>query len=92
MNRSELANMKFCPNCDNILIPKNKKLFCQACEEEFDLDKSKTLDYKIIKKIKHDDKETAPIVVRGGLKNERISGNDRKAFEEFFGKVDSDNF
>ncbi|KKM85318.1 hypothetical protein LCGC14_1290280 [marine sediment metagenome] len=84
--------MKFCPNCDNILIPKNKKWFCQACEEEFDLDVSKTNDYKIVKKIKHDDKEAAPIVVKGGLKIERISDNDRKAFEEFFGNVESDNF
>lgn len=84
--------MKFCPNCDNILIPKNKKLFCKACDEEFALDVTKTSDYKIVKKIKHDDKEIAPIVVKGGLKNERISSQDRKAFEEFFGSVESDNF
>ncbi|MFX0137860.1 MAG: hypothetical protein ACFFDN_29735 [Candidatus Hodarchaeota archaeon] len=84
--------MKFCPNCDNILIPKNKKLVCKACEEEFDLDTSKTEDYKIKKSIKHDEKESAPIVVKEGLKGDRISAQDRKAFEEFFGSAESDNF
>ena len=79
--------MKFCTNCDNILIPKNKKLYCKACNEEFDLDTSKTSEYKIVKKIKHDEKETAPIIAKEGLKPERISSQDRKAFEEFFGSA-----
>lgn len=84
--------MKFCPNCDNILIPKNKKLYCKACEEEFNLDTSKTEEYKIIKTIRHDEKESAPIIIKEGLKGERISDQDRKAFEEFFGSAESDNF
>jgi len=84
--------MKFCPNCSNLLIPKSKKLFCKACEEEFDLDVSKTDDYKIKKSIKHDEKESAPIVVKEGLKGDKISAQDRKAFEEFFGSAESDNF
>lgn len=84
--------MKFCPNCSNLLIPKNKKLFCKACEEEFDLDTSKTEDYKINKSIKHDEKESAPIIVKEGIKGNRISPQDRKAFEEFFGSAESDNF
>lgn len=83
--------MKFCPNCDNILIPKNKKLFCKACNEEFKLDE-KTNDYKIVKKIKHDEKLTAPIIVKEGLKSERISGEDRKAFEEFFDLSEADGY
>lgn len=84
--------MRFCPHCDNILIPKNGKLYCKACEEEFDLDTSKPEDYKINKSIRHDEKESAPIVVKEGLKGEKISAQDRKAFEEFFGKAESDNF
>lgn len=84
--------MKFCPNCDNILIPKNKKLYCKACEEEFDLDSSKPEDYKIKKSIKHDEKESAPIIVKERLGSDRISAQDRKAFEEFFGSAESDNF
>ncbi|MFX0104946.1 MAG: hypothetical protein ACFE75_05605 [Candidatus Hodarchaeota archaeon] len=84
--------MKFCPHCDNILIPKNKKLYCKACEEEFDLDTSKTEDYTIKKSIRHDEKESAPIIVKERIKGDRISDQDRKAFEEFFGSAESDNF
>ena len=46
--------MKFCPECDNILIPKNKKLYCKACEKEFELN-PKTDEYKIVKTIRHDE-------------------------------------
>ena len=67
-----------------MLVPKNGKLFCKACEKEFDLDKSKTDDYKIVKTIKHDEKESAPIVVKDGFRGERISGEDRKAYEDLF--------
>ncbi len=84
--------MNFCPNCDNILIPKNKKLYCKACDVEFDLDSSKTEEYKIKKAIKHDEKESAPIIVKEKLRSNRISAQDRKAFEEFFGSAESDNF
>ena len=76
--------MKFCPNCDNILIPRKRKLYCKACDEEFDLDTDQQNDYKIIKTIRHDEKENAPIIIREGLKGDRISEQDRKAFEEFF--------
>ena len=75
--------MKFCPNCDNILIPKNKKLYCKACEEDFELGENQE-EYKIIKMIKHDEKESAPIIVKEGLKSSRISAQDRKAWEDFF--------
>ena len=75
-----------------MLVPKNGKLLCKACEEEFDLDTSKTDEYRIKKSIKHDEKESAPIVIKEGLKGDRISPQDRKAFEEFFGSAESDNF
>jgi len=76
--------MKFCENCGNLLIPRNRKLYCKACDEEFNLDLSKKEEYKIVKKIKHDEKESAPIIVKEGLKSERISAQDRKAFEDYF--------
>ena len=41
-------------------------------------------DFKIGKKIRHDEKETAPIVVKETLASVKISSRDRKAFEEFF--------
>ena len=80
--------MRFCPNCENILIPRNKKLYCKACNEEFELDK----DYKIKKTIKHDEKETAPIVVKESSSSNRISAQDRKAFEEFFSGSEMDSY
>lgn len=76
--------MRFCPDCDNILIPRNKKLYCKACDKEFDLDSNKQDDYKIVKTIRHDEKEIAPIIVKEGLKGDKISDQDRKAYEEFF--------
>jgi len=76
--------MRFCPDCDNILIPRKKKLYCKACDKEFELDSNQQDDYKIVKTIKHDEKEIAPIIVKEGLKGDKISDQDRKAFEEFF--------
>ena len=75
--------MKFCPDCDNVIFPKNKKLYCKACDKEFDL-KAEADDFKIVKKIKHDEKELAPIVVKEKMNGNKISVQDRKAFEEFF--------
>lgn len=80
--------MRFCEKCDNILIPKGKKLFCKACNEEFELED----EYKIVKKIKHDEKETAPIVVKESSTSNRISAQDRKAFEEFFSGSEMDSY
>ena len=76
--------MRFCPECDNILIPRKKKLYCKACEKEFNLDTNQQDEYKIVKTIKHDEKEIAPIIIKEGLKGDKISDQDRKAFEEFF--------
>jgi len=79
-----VETMKFCPDCDNIIFPtKNKKLYCKACEKEFDLE-TEADDFKIVKKIKHDEKESAPIVVKENMSGSKISAQDRKAFEEFF--------
>lgn len=70
-------------------MPKNKKLYCKACEKEFELD-PKTDEYKIVKTIKHDEKESAPIVIKEGIKGDRISAQDRKAYEEFFDLSEAD--
>lgn len=66
-----------------MLIPRNGKLYCKACEEEFNLENDKE-GYNIQKKIRHDEKESAPIVVKEGLRGERISSADRKAYEDLF--------
>jgi len=83
--------VKFCDTCGNMLIPKNGKLYCKACEEEFDLGTNKA-DYKIQKKIHHDEKESAPVVMREGLRGERISSEDRKAYEDLFSGSDGDAY
>jgi len=82
--------MRFCENCGNMLIPKNGKLYCKACEEEFDLESKE--GYKIQKKIRHDEKEAAPIVIKEGLRSERISDEDRKAYEDLFSGSEADGY
>lgn len=74
-----------------MLIPKNRKLYCKACEEEFDLGTNKE-GYKIQKKIHHDEKESAPIIVKEGFRRERISSEDRKAYEDLFSGSDGDSY
>ena len=49
-------------------------------------------DYKIVKKIRHDDKETAPIIVKENVGKNRISAQDRKAYEEFFGSSEESGY
>lgn len=83
--------MRFCDSCGNMLIPKDGKLYCKACEEEFDLGSSQE-EYKIQKKIHHDEKESAPIIVKDGLRGERISSEDRKAYEDLFSGADGDAY
>lgn len=83
--------MRFCENCGNMLIPKSGKLFCKACEEEFELGKDKE-SYKIVKKIHHDENETAPIIIKEGLRGERISEGDRRAYEDYFGSSEADGY
>lgn len=84
--------MRFCEECGNMVVPKDGKLYCKACEKEFDLDKSKPDDYKIIKTIKHDEKESAPIVVKEAIRGDRISGDDRKAYEDLFEMSEGDSY
>jgi len=83
LKKEKIETMKFCPDCDNFIIPKNKKLYCKACDKEFDLEVESD-DFKIVKKIIHDEKESAPIVVKEAMGSTKISAQDRKAFEEFF--------
>lgn len=59
---------------------------------ELDLDTNQQDDYKIIKTIKHDEKEIAPIIVKEGHKGDKISDQDRKAFEEFFKGSEDSNY
>jgi len=76
--------MKFCPNCGNLLIPKDKMLFCKVCLQYFTLEKKDETQYFLIKQLY--DKETAPtpIIYETPLKDIHITYEDRKAREELF--------
>ena len=84
--------MKFCPACENILIPVNKKLFCKACSETYDIKKEDAEEYVIVKHIKHEDSEALPMIIKNGLASTKISAQDRKAYEEFFGKSEESGY
>jgi DNA-directed RNA polymerase subunit M/transcription elongation factor TFIIS len=75
--------MRFCPDCENILIPKDDKLYCRACDIEVEFD-PEIYNYKITKKIKQKENEIEPIIIRKVLNKNKISHDDREAFEEFF--------
>ncbi|MFX1495066.1 MAG: hypothetical protein ACFFBZ_12340 [Promethearchaeota archaeon] len=74
--------MRFCPYCDNILIPKHKILYCKVCEKNFKYD-FKSDEYTIVQVIKHDNDEST-IIVKEGIKQDKISLEDREAYEDFF--------
>lgn len=57
-----MVTMRFCPNCENILIPKNKKLYCKVCNQEFELKPDCFNEYKIIITIRHEEEQFMPII------------------------------
>lgn len=76
--------MKFCPNCNNILFPKNKKLFCKVCSKEYGIKNTEFSEYVIKRAIKHNEHELSPIIIRSMNNREKISHYYRKAFEDYF--------
>lgn len=87
-----MVQVQFCPKCNNILIPKKGKkiLYCRACDCEYKFTSKD--EYKIIKKIQHSESEKAPIIVEESERRKKISEDDRKAFEEFFGKTENPTY
>lgn len=65
-------------------------LLCRACDYEYKFTSKD--EYKIIKKIQHSESEKAPIVVEKSEMHKKISEDDRKAFEEFFGKMENPTY
>ncbi|MHA1727727.1 MAG: hypothetical protein ACTSWY_03230 [Promethearchaeota archaeon] len=78
--------MKFCPECDNILIPKKnnpKVLFCKVCNKTFETDKKMDniqKEYKISRKKKETVISRDSVVERRTKKT--ISDEDRRSFED----------
>jgi DNA-directed RNA polymerase subunit M/transcription elongation factor TFIIS len=73
--------MMFCPECGNMLIPKDKKLYCRTCNKEYNSDSKK--DYLLAKTINHDEVDLSPIIIEDPSED-HISGDDREAYEDFF--------
>lgn len=46
--------MRFCLECDNLLMSKDKKLFCKNCGKSFEIEPNNKTDYMVIKHIRHD--------------------------------------
>jgi len=42
-----LIKMRFCPYCENLLIPRKGKLFCKICDREFDCSIDCVNEYRI---------------------------------------------
>ncbi len=84
--------MMFCSKCDNILIPNKKKLYCKACDEFFVIQKEDAKEYVIVKNMSRENADILPIVIKNGLKSTKISPQDRKAHEEFFGKGEQSGY
>jgi DNA-directed RNA polymerase subunit M/transcription elongation factor TFIIS len=81
--------MLFCPNCDNVIIPRKNKWFCRICNKEFDLDMNQN-DFKIIKTINHN-RDLRPIIITNSNKNRTIADY-RKAREDYFGKSEESGY
>lgn len=81
--RGDKKVVKFCTECNSVLIPRNSMLYCKARDKEFELGNDSN-GYKIVKKITHDDKENAPIIAKENARGMKISAQERKAFEDYF--------
>ena len=82
--------MRFCPNCDNMLVPRKKTLYCKVWNDEFNFRISKD-DYNLITVLNQDKNEMSPIIIKTP-KRDRISEDDRKAYEEYFGKSEGSGY
>ncbi|MHA1730217.1 MAG: hypothetical protein ACTSWY_16020 [Promethearchaeota archaeon] len=77
--------MKFCPDCESILLPRKKKneLYCKVCDKIFKMDKEKSKtesEYRIQRKMTRDlIPKTA--VIHKKEKKHSITEEDRRGFE-----------
>ena len=39
---------RFCIQCNNILFPKNKKLYCKVCKKEFDISLNSSFNFAVL--------------------------------------------
>ena len=81
--------MKFCPNCNNLLIPRTGALFCRVCNQEFILQSIDKIEYKLVKRIGHDVRDIEPIIIKTEIKKKLITFQDRSTHEDYFASFDA---
>jgi len=76
--------MEFCPDCDNILIPKKDNpasLYCKVCEKTIIIKDKPKEEYKISHKLRHTAASSNVFVKR---KKVVITEEDRRGFEDLY--------
>ena len=76
--------MKFCPDCNNLLMSKNKKVFCKTCGKSFEVKPDEKTDYMLKKKIPREDLEFKPYVLKNDSRKRNGVMEYRKAYEDYF--------
>ena len=76
--------MRFCPECENLLIIRGKKLYCKACNSYFEIPSDFQNDSVLVKNINHSEREFEPVIIENKLEDNHISNEYRKAYEEYF--------
>ncbi len=76
--------MKFCPECENMLISKNKKLYCKTCDLLFEVNLDKKQDYMMTKVMKPEESDLSPFVLKDNARKSDYTSEYRKAYEDYF--------
>ena len=76
--------MEFCPDCDNILIPKKddpSNLYCKVCDKVIKVKAKPQQEYRISHKLRHA-ATTSNVIVK--KKKVVITEEDRRGFEDLY--------
>ncbi len=85
--------MKYCPKCENILLPRKKKnvLYCRVCDKEFPVEKEDEMkEYKRSTKKRTEESRRRKaqshktVILEENIKKKSISAEERKAMEDLF--------
>jgi uncharacterized Zn finger protein (UPF0148 family) len=78
--------LKYCLECKNLLLPKDDKLYCKVCDKFFKTVKIEEDDYKVVRMTNNDEEAEAPVIKKDLA--DKVSEEDREAYEDFFGNVE----
>ena len=43
--------MNYCPNCNNLLVPRGENFECRICNREFSITENEEKEYKVVKPV-----------------------------------------